>query len=144
MAATTTPEENKRIVRQIPEEVANEGNVALLDEIFAEDLIDHTPLGETRGREAAKELFEQLRAAFPDLEVTVEDMIAEGDTVAARVKWHATHEGEFRGIEPTGREVEFPVMAFLRLKDGKVVERWIQPDQLGLMQQLGVVELPGE
>ncbi|MHC3438411.1 ester cyclase [Natrialbaceae archaeon A-gly3] len=145
MAATTTPEENKQIVRRIPEEVANKGNVDLVDEIFAEDLVDHlpAPFGEMHGREAAKEQFKQLHATFPDLEVTVEDIIAEEDTVAARVTWRATHTGEFLGIEPTGREVEFPVFAFLRLQDGKVVERWIQPDQLGLMQQFGVVEPPG-
>lgn len=140
--ATTTAEENKRIVSRIPEEVANQGNLSVMDEIFAEDLVDHSPLGELRGRDAAKEQFEWIRAAFPDLEVTVEEMIAEGDIVAARVRWHATHEGEFMGIEPTGREVEFPIFAFLRLEDGKVVERWIQPDQLGLFQQLGVVEPP--
>ncbi|WP_396613231.1 ester cyclase [Haloferax sp. S1W] len=146
MAPATTPEENKQIVRRIPEEVASEGNIDLMDEIFAEDLIDHlpAPFGEMRGREAAKEQFKQLQTAFPDLEVTVEDVIAEEDTVAARVTWRATHEGEFMGIEPAGREVEFPVFAFLRLQDGKVVERWIQPDQLGMMQQLGVVEPPGE
>lgn len=121
----TKAEENKRIVRRIPKEVANEGNIDLMDKIFAEGVIDHPPLGEMRGREAARDQFEQLWAAFPDLGVTVEDMIAEGDTVAIRVTWHATHEGEFVGIEPTGRGVEFPVLAFLRLRDGKVVERWI-------------------
>jgi len=90
------------------------------------------------------EQFEQIRGAFPDLSVTVEEMVAEDDTVAARVTWHATHEGEYMGIEPTDREVEFPINVFLRLDDGKVVERWIQPDQFDLMQQLGVVEPPGQ
>lgn len=67
-------------------------------------------------------------------------MIAEGDTVSTRVIWNATHEGEYLGIEATGNEVEFSVIEFHRLEDGKIAERWIQPDQLGLMQQLGVVK----
>jgi predicted ester cyclase len=67
-------------------------------------------------------------------------MIAEGDTVAIRVTWNATHDGAYQGIEPTGNEVEFSVIEFHRLVDGKIAERWIQPDQLGLMQQLGVID----
>lgn len=139
----TTTEQNKRIVRRLPEEVANQDNVDALDEIFAEDFLDHTPLGEM-DRGATKEQFEQLLAAFPDRTVTVENLLAERDTVVIRVTWNATHEGEYLGIEPTGREVEFSVMEFHRLDDGKIAERWIQPDQLGLMEQLGVVEPPGE
>ena len=140
----TTAEENKRIVRQIPEKVVNEGNINLIDEIFAEDVIDHTPFGEAQGREAVKETTEYLHAAFPDLSVTVDELVAEEDTVAARVIQRGTHEGEFMGIEPTGQEFEIEIMAFLRLSDGQVVERWIRPDLFGLMQQLGVVEPPGE
>lgn len=141
--ASTTTEENKRTVRRLPEEVANGDNLEVLDEIFAEGFIDHTPLGEMHGRDTAKEQFKQIFAAFPDREVTVEDLIAEGDTVAIRVTWQATHTGEYLGIEPTGQTVEFSVSEFHRLEDGKVAERWIQPDQFGLMQQLGVVEPPG-
>lgn len=146
MSANPTAEENKRIVRRIPEEVVDAGNTDRYNEILAPDVVDHlpAPVGETRGREAAKNLVEQVHVAFPDLSVTVEDMVAEGDTVALRVTWRGTHEGEYFGIEPTSREVEFQIEAFLRLEEGKVVERWIQPDQFGLMQQLGVVEPPGE
>lgn len=140
--AATTATENKRIVRRLPEEVATQDDIDVLDEIFAEDFVDHTPLGELHGREAAKEGFEQIFAAFPDRTVTVEDLIAEEDTVAIRVTWHATHDGEFMGIEPTGREVEFSVTEVHRLEEGEIAERWVQPDQLGLMQQLGVVEPP--
>lgn len=138
-----TAEENKRIVRRIPEEVATQGRLDVIDEIFAEELVDHTPIGEFRGRQAAKEVFQQFRAAFPDLSVTIQDMIAEEDTVAVRVTWHATHKGEFMGIEPTDREVTVEIISFLRLKGGKVTERWIQPDQLGLMRQIGALEPPG-
>lgn len=144
MSSSTAVEENKRIVSRIPEAV-QAGDFDALDEILAEDVVDHlpAPLGEVRGREEAKNVVRQIKAAFPDLSVTVEDMVAEGDTVAVRVRWNATHEGEYLGIEPTGREVEFRILAFLRLEEGRVVERWIQPDQFGTMHQLGVVEPPG-
>jgi predicted ester cyclase len=144
MAATTTPEENKRVVRRFPEEVATQGNIDVIDEICAEDILDHSPLGEKQGRDELKEQAKYLLSAFGDLSVTVEDIIAEGDTVAMRVTVRGTHEGEFMGVEPTGKEFEFQNTVFARLKDGKVVERWIRPDLFGLMQQLGVIEPPGE
>lgn len=144
MAATTTPEENKRIARRFMEEVSGKGNVELIDEMFAENVIDHTALGETQGREAIKDLFEDLSAAFPTHETTIEEIIAEGDTVAFRGPSTLTHEGEFMGVEPTGREVQIDGMTFLRIQDGKIVERWVQFDMLGMMQQLGVIEPPGE
>lgn len=140
--ATTTAEENKRIVRRLPEEVANAGNLDVLDEILAEDVIEHTPLGDLQGRDAAKDLFEQIFAAFPDRTVTLEDLIVEGDTVAVRVTWHATHKGPYMGTEPTGREVEFSVTGFHRLENGTIAESWTYPDHLGLMQQLGAVDPP--
>jgi predicted ester cyclase len=126
------------------DEVSGKGNIDLIDEIFAEDVIDHTVLGETRGREAIKELFENLSTAFPTHETTIEEIIAEGNTVALRMLSTLIHEGEFMGIEPTNREVQIEGTTFLRIQDGKIVERWAQFDMLGLMQQLGVVELPEE
>lgn len=142
MAATSTIKENTRIARRFPEEVATEGNVELVDELVTEDVIDHSPFGEMRGREELREQAEYLHAAFSDLSATVEDAVAEGDTVALRVNVSGTHEGEFMGIEPTGREFEIQNMVFFRFDDGKIAERWVQPDMLGLLQQLGVVELP--
>jgi predicted ester cyclase len=144
MVTETIREENKRIARRFIDEVSAKGNIDLIDELFAEDVIDHTPLGETRGREAIKELFENLSAAFSTHETTIENIVAEGDTVALRGPSTLTHEGEFMGIEPTGREVQIDGMNFLRIQDGKIVERWVQLDMLGMMQKLGVVELPGE
>lgn len=144
MATEETTEENKRIARRFIDEVSGKGNVDLIDELFAEDVIDHTPLGETRGREAIKELFENLSAAFSTHDTTIEEIIAEDDMVALRGPSMLTHEGEFMGIEPTGREVQIEGMDFLRIQDGKIAERWVQLDMLGMMQQLGVVETPGE
>ena len=138
----TTSEENKRLARRFPEEVATEGNIDVIDEISAEDVIDHSPLGEARGHEELKEQVEYLRTAFGDFSATVEDIVAEGDTVAMRVTLRGTHEGEFMGVEPTGEEAEVGNMVFTRIEDGKIVERWVQPDTLGLMQQLGAVDSP--
>lgn len=140
---STTTEENKRIARRAVEEY-NEQNLAIFDEIFAEDVIDHTPSGEAKGRERSREGLKTLYAAFPDLEITIDELIAEGDTVALRSTHRGTHEGKFMDIEPTGKQFKIENMVFARFEDGKVVERWIQADILGLMQQLGAVDPTGE
>ena len=144
MAATTSIEENKRIARRFPEDVATAGDLDLIDEICAEDVVDHSPLGEVRGRDALKEQLAGMRAAVTDFSATVEDAIAEGDTVAMRVTLRGTHTGEFMGIPATGNEYEVENMVFTRIEDGQIVERWVLPDMLSMMQQLGVVEAPGE
>lgn len=142
MEPTTTPDETRRIARRFPEEVATGGNVDLIDEICTADVVEHSPLGERRGREALKEQSEYVHAAFPDVSVTVEDAVAQNYTVAQRLTFRGTHEGEFAGVEPTRVEVEIPNMLFTRLEDGQIVERWLLPDMLGLLHQLGVVEPP--
>lgn len=142
MGSATTTEENKRVVRRFPEEVATEGNIDVIDEICAEDVLDHSPLGDVEGREELKEQASYLLTAFGDFSATVEDIIGEGDTVAMRVTVRGTHEGEFMGVEPTGEAFEVQNMVFTRVKDGQIAERWVQPDMLGMLQQLGVVEPP--
>lgn len=134
----------KRIARRFPEEVATEGQFELVDDICTEDVVEHSPLGERRGREALKEQSEYIHAAFPDVAVAIEDAVAEGDTIAQRLTFYGTHEGEFMGIEPTGTEVEIVNMLFTRIEDGLIAERWLLPDTLGLLQGLGVDELSGE
>lgn len=84
-----------------------------------------------------------IRAAFPDLHVTVEDMVAEGDKVVARVTMSGTHKGEFMGIAPTGKQITVGIIEILRIAGGKVVEHWNVVDSLGMMQQLGAVPAPG-
>ena len=142
MSSSAATGENKRIAQQFPEDVATKGNIDLIDDICTEGFTDHTPMWETRGRENAKQEMEELLSAFSDFSATVEDIIAEGDTVAMRVTLRGTHEGEFQNIEPTGKEFEVQNMIFTRIEDGKIAERWVQPDMLGLMQQLGVVDRP--
>lgn len=142
MATTTTAEENKRLARRYPEEVASRGDVSLIDELCSADVVVHSPLGEVRGREQVKAQIETLRTAFGDFSATVDDIVAEGQTVAMRVTLRGTHEGEFMGIAPTGTEFEVANMVFTRVEDGQIAERWVHPDILALLRQLGVDELP--
>lgn len=139
----TTTEENKRLARRIPEEVATEGKIHLIDDLFAEEFVEHSG-GNHYDREEFKQHIEAAREAFPDLDVTVENLIAEGNTVAQHVTIRGTHEGEIMGIEPTGNEIEISNMVFSRIEDGQVVERWRTTDELNRLQQLGAIELPAE
>lgn len=135
---STTPEENKRIVRRIREEVEQQRNLDAIDEIFAEDVVTHTPVGEFRGPDAIREMYESDSEAFADSTETIHSVVAEGDTVAMRLTESGTHNGPFMGIEPTGRPFEIETMSFFRLEDGRIAEWWVQPDMLGFVQQLGV------
>lgn len=140
---STSLSDAKRIARRVPEEIANEQNLDLVDEVYAEDCIEHGPLGmDAEGRDAVKEQLNVFLEAIPDFEATVEDAVAEGDTVAMRVTLRGTHEGPLMGIEPTGESFEVANMVFTRIEDGMIAERWLLPDMLALFQQVGVVESP--
>lgn len=127
------------MTRRVPEDIATRKNLDLIDEVFAEDWVEHGPLGEGRGRQSNREMLQSLLDAFPDFEAIVEEIIAEGNTTAMRVTLRGTHEGEFMGIEPTGNAFDIQNMVFTRIEDGTIAERWVIPDTLGLLQQLGVV-----
>ncbi len=135
--------QNKTIARKVFEEVQSQGNLALVDELVAGDYVGHTPLKEIHGPEGTKQFFSMLREAFPDMQVTVEDQIAEGDKVVTRWTCRGTHKGEFQGMPPTGKQMTMTGITIFRIADGKLVEGWTNPDLLGLMQQLGVVPVPG-
>lgn len=138
----TTVEENERLSRRVPEEIATERNLELIDELYAADAVEHLPMGDTRGLDEIRADFERFLEAFPDFSATVEESVASGDAVAMRVTLRGTHEGSFMGIEPTNRQFEVSNMVFTRIQDGKIVERWVQPDMHGMLQQLGIVESP--
>lgn len=142
MAATAPIEEEKRIARAFPEEVATNGDIDRIDDICTEDVVDRSPLGTVRGREELKAQMRGVREAFADFSATVEDIVAEGDTVAMRLRLRGKHVGEFMGVPATDREVEIENMVFTRFEDGKIAERWVQPDMLDLMQQVGAVDVP--
>lgn len=142
----STQEKNKTIIRQMYTELFTQGNLALAEEIFAADYIDHeAPPGQTnRGPESMRQLVTMFHSAFPDISFHVEEVIAEGETVAARVFWTGTHRGTFLGIAPTGRTVRQKQMHFMHLRDGRLVEHRAVRDDLGLRQQLGVLAAPTE
>src|SRR3712207_5234880 len=117
-------EENKAIFRRYVEEVPNQGNLELVDEIF-DRYLSHQPDGSVleRGPEDVKRFNTEFRKAFPDLRIRVEDQIAEGDKVVFRVAFRGTYLGEFRGMVPTGKEIEMKGISIFRFsEEGKVVE----------------------
>jgi steroid delta-isomerase-like uncharacterized protein len=132
-------EENKAIVRRFYE-VLNTEDLTGLDELFATNYILYLP-GRTEpiDREGAKQFFTMVHQAFPDLEATIEALIAEGDQVALRFTVRATHQGVFRGIPPTGRQATWTGIETYRITAGKIAETWISVDLLSLMQQFGAV-----
>ena len=132
-------EQNKMTVRRIFEEIESQGNLAVVDEIFASDFVNHTPLGENHGPDGAKHFVNMLRSAFPDLHSTVEDQIAEGDKVATRFTSRGTHRGELQGIPASGNTIQITGIVISRFANGKIVEQWGSPDLLGMMQQIGAI-----
>jgi steroid delta-isomerase-like uncharacterized protein len=134
-------ENNKAIVRRLIEEVWNKGNLSMTDELFAPNYEGHdvsTPdFG--RGPESEKMRVILYRNAFPDVRLTIEDIIAEGDTVMTRWSCRGTHKGELSGIAPTGKQFTISGITVARLAHGKIAEAYVNWDALGLMQQLGVV-----
>ncbi len=135
-------EENKTIARRFNDEVWDAGDESALDELFAEDAVDHGAIpGQPPGREGHKHQVRLFHSAFPDLHVTAEDIFSEGDRVAYRWTGRGTHQGELLGIAPTGNEVTFKGIDVLRIAGGKVVERWSEYNALEAMQQMG--EIPG-
>ena len=141
----STPEENKAQFRRAYEEVLNQGNLSVADELVAPDFIDHEAEahpGRNRGPESMREVATMLRTAFPNLHFTIEELVAEGDTVVGRLTMSGTHEGPLMGMPPTGRSMRQDHMHFVRFRDGKAIEHWGVRDDLGMMRQLGVIPEP--
>ena len=134
-------ESNKAVVRRLFEEVWNKGNLQVTDELFTPNYTHHdssTPdVG--RGPESEKKRVTLYRTAFPDLRLTVEDIIAEGETVVPGWSCRGTHKGDLNGIAPTGKHVNLTGISIARFTNGKMSEGFVNWDALSLMQQLGVV-----
>jgi steroid delta-isomerase-like uncharacterized protein len=129
-----TTHDNKAIARRFFEEVWNQQRLDVVDEIFAPTLIFN---GALVTREAIKQLVTARRAAFPDIHVTIEDQVAEGDKVSTRRTWQATHQGTYRGMPATGKRVKWTQISIVRFSDGRAVEDWAVADELSILQQLG-------
>jgi steroid delta-isomerase-like uncharacterized protein len=138
-------DENKRIVRRVNEEMISQNRPNLVDELFAESFVDHSALpGFPNSRQGVQQLFGMFHSAFSDFHVTIEDQVAEEDKVTTRKTFHGTHTGDLFGIPATNRTVQFEAIDILRIENGKVTEHWTVVDQMGMMQQLGVVPSPAE
>lgn len=134
-------EQNKATMRAIPEQIFNLGNIDAADRLFAANYIEHVPVipGLPPGVAGLKVYVTAVRSAFPDLRLTVEDLVAEGDRVVMRASVTGTHKGELMGIPPTGKQATWTEIHICRFADGKVVEHWANSDQLGMLQQLGAI-----
>ena len=131
-------DKNVALVKRFFEEVWNKGNLSLVDEFLAPDFEDYNqPPGTPRGHKGYKASVNMFRTAFPDIQFTLDQVLAEDDRVAIRLTGRGTHKGNFMGIPPTGKQVSFGGMTFIHIQDGKVAERWGISDIPGLMQQLG-------
>lgn len=137
-------EHNKAFVRRLIEGVIGAGNFALVDDLVSPDYVWHSSNPQTNTRDGHKQFFVTLRRAFPDLQITVQDQVGEGDKVVTRWTAHGTHRGEFAGIGPTGRRVVMTGIDIDRVAGGKLMECWTSSDELSLLQQLGAIPAPAQ
>jgi steroid delta-isomerase-like uncharacterized protein len=139
-------EQNKAIVRRWYQDVFEKGNLALANEIFTADYTSHDPSappgGWPRGPEGAKALVATYRGAFPDIQFTIDDQVAEGDKVVTRWTGRGTNTGELMGMPPTGKKAVVTGINIDRIANGKIAETWGNFDALGMLQQIGAIPAP--
>jgi steroid delta-isomerase-like uncharacterized protein len=132
-------EENKALARR-SWEIVSQRNPDLLEEVYAADIVWHEPDQDVQGLEEAKQFYSMYLSAFPDLHVTVEDVLAEGDNAVTRWTIRGTHQGEIEKFgPPTGKQVEINGITIHRIEGSKIVEEWERYDNLSVMRQLGLV-----
>ncbi|HLE72793.1 MAG TPA: ester cyclase [Anaerolineales bacterium] len=137
-------EQNKAAARSIVEGISR-GDTSIIDELFTQNYEDRSaPPGIPPGREGTRQFLAALRSAFPDFKYTLEDEIAEGDTVVHRLTGRGTMQGEFLGMPPTGKQATWQEIHIGRFEDGKIAEHWATVDQMGMLQQLGLMPAPGQ
>jgi steroid delta-isomerase-like uncharacterized protein len=143
MTQTSTESENIAVVRKFFEVGPSKGDLAAADAILAYEFSLHTPLPTPGpGIEAMNNVIITCRAAFHDLHVTIDDIMADGDKVTARFTARGIHKGEFMGLPPTGKAISMTGIEIFRVKEGKIAELWGEVNLMGLMQQLGILPVP--
>ena len=137
-------EQNKAIAERIRKEIFEQDNLAVIDELVAPDYVDHT--NDIHGRDGFKQMIIDMKTAFPDVRWTFHNVIAEGDKVVLHFTQHCTHTGKlvWWNIPPTGKKISVTGIVIDRIEDGKLAERWLNMDVLGMLQQLGVVSAIGD
>jgi steroid delta-isomerase-like uncharacterized protein len=138
-------EQYKTLIRNFVEEVWNKGHFDAIETYWAADYVDHNPAvpNQAAGAAGAKQVFMAFKSAFPDLHFTIEDIMVEGDKIVWRWTSTGTNTGSMLGMPPTGKQATISGIEIYRIASGKIGERWGNFDQLGLMQQLGVIPAPG-
>jgi len=137
-------EKNEAVIRRLMDEVWNKGNVKLLDELVTTDYKDHDPVDPVNSLQDLKAVVNKYRNAFPDCRLDIDEVFPVGDRVIVRWHYSGTHRNALEGIPPTGRRVTGPGISIHRFQGGKIVESFTTWDALGLMQQLGVITMPGK
>jgi steroid delta-isomerase-like uncharacterized protein len=136
-------EENKQRLKEFYEEVVNAHDLSRLDEFLTDDFVEHEELpGIPPTKEGVKQFFAMMLTAFPDVTMSAEDVMAEGDKVWARIVIRGTHKGDFLGIPATGKSVEVQAVDMLSLRGGKAYEHYGVTDMMAMMQQIGAVPAP--
>ena len=132
-----TVEENKAIVTRFNKEFLEGGDIEVLKEIVADDFINHTAAGEVpNNAEGLKQFVSMFHKGFSNIHIKIHEQVGEKDIVATRKTIHATHSGEIMGHNPTGKQIAFNVMDFVRLRNGKYIEHWGQNNIMQVIQQL--------
>jgi steroid delta-isomerase-like uncharacterized protein len=132
--------DQKALARRFYDEFVNAGDTAVLDELLADDFVEHAALPgmDAEGRDAVLGWFSMVRAGFPDVHMEIEDMVSEGDRLVVRARMTGTHMGEFMGIPPTERRIDVEMIDMVRITgDGRAAEHWGFADDLGMLRQLG-------
>ena len=138
MGSKGSSDDAKQIVRRNTEEVQSRGNFDLFEELFSDDFIDHTPQPNTTpDKDGVRNLYQTLRAAFPDFHADIHWQSVDGDLVTTYKTYHGTHEGAFLGVAPTGRLIHFETVDAMRVHNGKIIEHWGVANLFSLIQQLG-------
>lgn len=131
---------NKELVRRFYQEVYVSWNMAVADEVISPQFTSHDwPEGGPTGPKAFRDYYSAMRSALPDARYEVDDLIAEGDRVVVRWRLLGTHEGDFRGIAPTGRPITLKGIAIYRVEGGKLMERWVVSDLYGVLEESGAL-----
>ncbi|MBN1582776.1 MAG: ester cyclase [Anaerolineae bacterium] len=135
-------EENEQVFRRMIDEGFNKGNLDALDKLFAPNFVEHQDGFVPPDITGVKKVIVGLRTPYPDLKLTIEEMIASGDKTWARITARGTHQAPFMGRPPTGKSFSITVIDICRFEQGKIVEHWGVADQFGLMRQLGLLPPP--
>jgi predicted ester cyclase len=139
-----TADQTEAVAHRWHLEVVQAGQFAVADQILAPNVVIHANGQEIRGIEGAKQLATAIHTAFPDAQITHHEALVSGDRVAIRWSTDATHQGEYFGVAPTGKQVHLEGLDLFHFQGGKISELWIEYDNLGVLQQMGAVPTPGQ